>query len=357
MNTHTLTLLAVTLAGCESGITSDAQPIVSVLVQDGSCFALMAGDAIDPVLGVSGTCPYRADTRLLADIDLVEVVVDYGPDVPFSGTTVAPPPDITLTIDGVESDMPIMVSSEYRVAERGYFIATFRAPPQTSTDVRISARVNAGFQTVVPEVLTTVAPQVEIALLECPEGGTCPVFGATGSVHVHLAVPGTVPQFVTIHSTIGGVPQPAPVPPVKTFVTSGRTVTTTAIPVPVAPDNTPWVISAQLGSGPITSVNAMIHAPLIVSELTCGASCMALDEGDPVGLVIVTDADIRPLEAYVTSRLDGIPLIVGARVPLEPRADGTALGLLGMTVPGPGTWQVDVTVAGYDAPAIVTTVQ
>lgn len=348
-----LTLLG--FAACDSAITSDAQPIVSVLKQDGNCFALMAGDAIDPTLGVSGTCPYRADTRMLAGIDFIEVVIDYGPDVAFSGSTVAPAPTVVLTADGVASQDPISMSEEFRVGDRAYFIATFRAPLRASSDVRITARVNAGFQTLVPEVLTSASPQVELVLLECQQGA-CEVPGATGSVHISLAVPGTVPQFVTIHSTLDGVPQPDPVPPVRTFVVNNRTENTTAIPVPAAPDGTLWTISAQLGDGGTTEVDAIIRKPNITTELTCGLVC-SLDAGDPVGLEIVTPAGIRPLEALVTTRLDGIPRLVDARVPLQNRADGTAHGLIGLIAPGPGAWQIDVTVAGYSAPTIVTNVQ
>ncbi len=351
----TLLPALIVLAGCDSGITSDAQPIVSVLKQDGGCFALMAGDPIDPTLGVSGTCPYRADTRMLAGIDFIEVVVDYGPEVPFAGSTVAPAPSLVLTVDGVASEDPISMSEEFRVGDRAYFIATFRAPLTASNDVRITARVNAGFQTIVPEVLTTLAPQVELILLECQQGA-CEVPGATGSVHISLAVPGTVPQFVTIHSTLDGVPQPDPVPPVRTFVVNNRTENTTAIPVPAAPDGTLWTISAQLGTGGMTEVDAIIRRPNITTELTCGLVCN-LDDGDPVGLEIVTPAGIRPLEALVTTRLDGIPQLVDVRVPLQNRADGTAHGLIGLIAPGPGAWQIDVTVAGYEASTIVTTVQ
>lgn len=355
MKTTHLLLLLLAIAGCDSAITSDAQPIVSVLKQDGSCFALMAGDAIDPTLGVSGTCPYRADTRMLAGIDFIEVVVDYGPEVPFSGSTIAPAPSVVLTVDGVASEDPISMSEEFRVGDRAYYIATFRAPLRASSDVRITARVNAGFQTLVPEVLTSASPQVELVLLECQQGA-CEVPGATGSVHIQLAVPGTVPQFVTIHSTLDGVPQPDPVPPVRTFVVNNRTENTTAIPIPAAPDGTLWTIHAQLGDGGTTEVDAIIRRPNIYTELTCGLVC-SLDDGDPVGLEIVTPAGVRPLEALVTTRLDGIPRLVDARVPLQSRADGTAHGLIGLVAPGPGAWQIDVTVAGYSAPTIVTTVQ
>jgi hypothetical protein len=351
-----LLALHLAVAGCEDGITSDAQPIVSVLKQDGSCFARIAGDPIDSTLGVAGTCPYRGDSRLLATIDQLEVVVDYGVDVPFSGTTTAPRPDILVTVDGVESDVAIAISDEFRVGDRAYFIATFRAPPETSSDIRISASVNAGFQTLVPEVLSSIQPPVALNLLECLPASLCQVFGAVGSAHITLAVPGNVSQFVTIHSYLDGVPQPDPVPPVRTFPANGRTEAITAVPVPAAPDDTSWRITAQLADGPVAEVTAVITAPSLVARLTCGSTC-SLSSGDPVGLEILAPSQIRPLEAFVTTRLDGNPQLVSVRVPLQQRADGTALGLLGLTAPaGSGSWQIDVTVAGYAAPTVVTTV-
>jgi hypothetical protein len=292
---------------------------------------------------------------MLAGIDFVEVVVDYGPDVPFSGSTISPRPNVVVTVDGVTVDEPITVSDEFRVGERAYYIATFRAPARASTDVRISAGVNAGFQTIVPEVFTITKPTVALTLLECPTG-ICDVPGSTGSIHVHLAVAGTVTQHVTIHSALDGIPQPDPVPPIRTFANNNRTENTSAIPIPNAPDGTLWTISAQVDGGPLSEVRAIIRKPNINTELTCGTVC-ALSAGDPVGLEIVTPAGIRPLEALVTTRVDGIPQLVDVRVPLQTRADGTAHGTLGLLAAGPGAWQIDVTVAGYSASTIVTQVQ
>lgn len=350
--------LLVLLVGCEAGITSDAQPRVSVFAEAGECYAPIGGDPIDPTLGVAGTCPFRLPTQLFAGIDRVKVVVDYGPDVPFARSTTAPPPDITVTIDGVVSDEPIEISNEFRIGGRAYFIASFTVPDETSSDVRISAGVNAGFQTLVPDVFSTIAAPVFMSLLECQGAPPCQLFGAVGSAHIRVSTLGTIPQLVTIHSSLDGVPQPDPIPPVRTFPSSvGGTEAITGVPIPAASDDTNWVLSAELGEAVVWEVSAVIRAPEITARLTCGTTC-ALASGDPIGLEILAPSQIRPLEALVTTRLDGNPQLVSVRVPLEQRADGTALGLLGLTSPaGSGSWQIDVTVAGYAAPTIVTTVQ
>jgi hypothetical protein len=351
--------LLVVCAACEGGLTSDSQPLVSVLKQDGACFALMTPETpIATVLDIAATCSYQLEPRLFAGVDFVQVVIDYGPDVTFAGTTTAPRPFVTIIVDGVESDQPISISDELRVGGRAFFIATFFAPLEASRDVRVAAGVNAGFQTIVPVVFETIAPPMVFALLECPLAGTvCELPGAVGNAHVQLAIPGSVPQTVKIQSRLDGILQPDPIPPVITTITVGRTEATAEVPVPTAPDATIWTLTAQIGDSSPSQVSATIRPPMIASALSCGTSC-ALAPDDPVGLEITAPEAIRPLEALVTTRLDGVPQLVAAPVALVPQAAGSSLGLLGLRAPATtGTWQVDVSVAGYSAPSIVTTIQ
>jgi hypothetical protein len=350
--------LIIACVGCTSGLTSDPQPLVSVLKQDGECFALMTKDApIAPSLGVAGTCNFIADTELFAGVDFIEVVIDYGPDVTFAGTTRAPRPELVVTVDGVASDEPIELSDEFRVGGRAYFIATFYAPAQASSDVRITAGVNAGFQTIVPDVFTTQAPPIGLKLLDCPPAIACELRGAVGSAHLFVSVPGTRPQQVAIHSIVDGVAQPDPIPPVQTLPSLSHSEATTAVPVPAAPANTTWTLVAQLGNAQPNEVSAKIIAPTLIIRLSCGTACN-LHTGDQVGLDIVAPAGIRPLQALVDTRIEGVPQVVSAPVTLVQRSDGTAGGALALTAPATsGAWQIEVSVAGYPAPAIVTSVQ
>jgi hypothetical protein len=350
-------LACVATIGCTGGLTSDPQPIVSVLKQDGGCFALMTPDSpIASALGVSGTCEYLAVPTLLSGVDFVEVVVDYGPDVSFAGTTIAPRPAVVVTVDGVASDEPVEVSDEYRVGGRAFFIATFYAPKQASRDVRVTAGVNAGFQTIVPVVFSTAASPVGLRLLDCLTP-PCMLPGATGSAHLFISVPGTRSHLVAIHSVLDGITQPDPVPPVQTLRVLSHSEATTAVPVPAAKPNTTWTLVAQLGDAQQNEVSATIVTPPLDTKLSCGSACN-LSRGDPVGLEITTPAGIRPLEALVDTRIDGVPQLVGTRVTLEQRADGTAVGALALTAPtSAGVWEIEVSVAGYRAPLLMTSVQ
>jgi hypothetical protein len=353
-------LVCLALFGCTGGLTSDPQPIVSVLKQDGECFALMTPQApVATALGVSGTCGYLALPTLLAGVDFVEVVVDYGPDVTFAGTTIAPRPDVVVTVDGVASEEPVEVSDEYRVGGRAYFIATFYAPRQASRDVRVTAGVNAGFQTIVPIVFTTTASPVGLRLLDCITP-PCTLPGATGSAHLYISVPGTRSHLVAIHSILDGISQPDPIPPVQTLRVLSHSEATTAVPVPAAKPDTTWTLVARASAASDAQqneVSATIIAPPLETKLSCGTACN-VSTGDAVGLEIVAPAGIRPLEALVDTRIDGVPQLVATRVPLVLRADGTAVGALGLTAPAsPGAWEIDVSVAGYRAPVLMTSVQ
>jgi hypothetical protein len=75
-------------------------------------------------------------------------------------------------------------------------------------------------------------------------------------------------------------------------------------------------------------------------------------------LTIIAPAQIRPNEARVSTYLDGVPQVIVAPVELVQNANGTSQGLLALRTPNEtGTWEIVVTVAGYGAPAIVTTIQ
>ncbi|MGE5185770.1 MAG: hypothetical protein ACM31C_27095 [Acidobacteriota bacterium] len=351
-----LVLLTIVLCGCE-GLTSPAEPRVSVLERTGdSCFALMTeGSPVDPALGVADLCPYATGHEMLAGLDLIELVVDYGPDVSFAASTTAPPPTVTVTVDGAAVELPVALSEEHRVGDRAYFIATFRAPATPSRDVEITAGVNSGFRTTVPVVFTTIAPQVELDLTDCMPDVACELAGAVGDAHVRLLLPGDVPETIAIHEAIDGIAQPDPVPPVTTQLVGTHTEATAAIPVPAVHDGAMLVLSASFEGGFPSLATATIRAPSLTIQLSCGDSCN-LAAGDAVGIEIDAPAAIQPLQALVDTRLDGAPQLIAAPVTLIPNASGRAVGTIAVTAPSAGTWQIDATVAGYPTPAFVTTV-
>jgi hypothetical protein len=125
--------------------------------------------------------------------------------------------------------------------------------------------------------------------------------------------------------------------------------------VPAAHDGAELALSAALDGAVPTTITATIHAPAVTVQLSCGDTCN-LAAGDPVGIEVTAPALIRPAQAFVDTRLDGVPQLVAAPLALTPGTTGFATGTLAVHAPAqPGTWQIDVTVAGYAAPALVTT--
>lgn len=353
---HLLFLIA--LSACE-GLTSTPKPAVSVLRQNAAgCFALVTPETpVAPELGVPDLCPDPELPKLYGGDDRVEVVIDYGPDVDFAGAADAPTPSVTITVDGARADVPVEISKEHRVGGRVYFIATFLTPDQRSSDMQITAGVDAQFQTTVSTVFQILIPPVALSLLECPVGNQCLITGAVGSAHIKVSVVGQEPQTVLVHTLLDGVPQPDTLPPVITDISQGHTEHTTATLVPAAHPGAQWMITAQLGAEPPTSVTATIIAPVLNAALSCGDPC-TVAHGSTIGLTVTAPGPIRPLEAVLDTTLDGVPQVVGQSLALVTGADNLATGAVAIPVPNtPGTWQIEVSVAGYSAMLPVATVQ
>lgn len=329
------------LCACE-GLTTAPTPALSALKKmPEGCFALMTPEQpVADALHLYGTCGYQADATLAAGVDTVVVVIDYGADVEFDATASVPPPAIAVSLDGVVTDVPVEVSDVQRAGARAYFLATLKAPLALASDVRISAEVNPGFRATLAQPFALVAPPVDLSLAECGPAVGCELAAAVGDAHLVIDVPGGDGEPVTVRTALDGIVQPDVV-----AATAGETV---ALPVPAAEDGAVWTISAQLPVGPAPSVAATLRAPVIGSALSCAPGCV-LAPGDEVGLAITAPPGIHATQALVTTRLDGVPQLVGEPVALDP-------GLVALGVPGHGTWTIDVSVAGYRAPAIVQTI-
>jgi hypothetical protein len=336
--------LLVLLSACE-GLTTPPQPAVSVLKRaPEGCFALATPDApVADALHLYGLCSYQADATLMAGVDEVVVVVDYGPDVEFDATTDVPAPVVTVTIDGAAVNVPVMIGEVQRVGSRAYFEATLRAPTQISSDVRFTAGVNAGFTATVNQPFETLAPPIGLSIAQCPSATSCSLEADVGNLDLVVSIPGDLPQQVLVRSAFNGIEQPDPI---DATILPPRT--TVAIPVPALAPGTTWTLTAQLAGGTAPSVSAVLTQPGIEAELSCEPNC-SLARGDSVGLQITAPPGIHATQALVSTSLNGVPQLVAEPVALVP-------GMIALTVPGPGTWTIDVSVAGYAAPAIVQTI-
>ena len=342
--------LVLLLAACEA--PAPATPIVSVLKRTETCFALLTPDiAPDPVLGIPAVCVDPGEPTLAANVDLVELVIDYGPDVDFARSTTVPPPSVVVTADGKPVEVAVDVSAEQRAGTRAFFVATLRAPDVASNDVRFTAGVEQGFATTVPVVFTVLPPAIALDLAECIAGMACDLIAAVGVVHATVTIPGDVSLPVAIHQAIDGAVAPDPVPALTTMVSTNQNRAAVSIPLP--PVGASWRLVAQVGRGASAPIDIALHAPAITSALSCGTSC-TIAPGTEVGLAITAPPGIEATTARVTTRLDGVPQLVDQLVALE--VDGTGLATL-IAPSRAGTWQIDATVAGFAAPALTARVQ
>ena len=350
--TKLIALLVVMVAACEA--PAPVTPILSVLKRTDTCFALMTPDnPVPSELAVPNICDGDTFPTIYAGVDLVEIVIDYGPEVDFAATTVAPAPTVEVVVDGVANPVRIDVSPEQRLGSRAFFLATFRAPTVSSTDVRIAAGAGEGFHTESPTIFATVPPPISFALAECQPGLACTLVAVVGGVHATVSVPGDVAVPIVIHQTIDQLLQPDTIA-VTATPSGGSAAASVAIEVPTG---TAWSLAAQVGDGRSAPVSIALVPPTIEAHLSCGTACTVI-RGGQVGLAITAPGAIHPARALVTTKLGGVPQLIAAPIDLEV-AGGVASGLVTLTAPtnAVGTWEIAVTVAGFAAPTIEATVQ
>jgi hypothetical protein len=342
-------------------ILSTVQPIqvISVLTRTSAgCSAVVSGSAPAAALGLASPCPMPLPVpRLNAGTDQVQVVVDYGPiDVP--GATKVPAPALAVLVDGKDIASPVTVSTTLRAGGHVFFIATFTAPPMLSSNVRIAVTATPGATMILPDIFTLAAAPLSITVLECAQLG-CERAGAVGTVHARIAIPGEVPQSIVVHNLIDGLPISDSNVPITTELGVGETVTTVEVAVPAAPDGAAWNIVAQLGPIRKAANQITIRRPVIVATLSCGASC-TVAAGARLGLEVTAPKDIRSRQAIISTALGGVPILAGSTLDLTAIdiGAGTASASQTLTAPAtPGTWSIDVSVAGYRATTLSVTVQ
>lgn len=113
---------------------------------------------------------------LVAGVDRVRVIVDYGPNIDFSPSATIPTPTIGVLVDGQPASVNVQLSSPQRgTDERVYFIAEFAAPSALTRNLTISASVDSSFQWQVPVVFETrsVAPALSVLRRTSDASGTC----------------------------------------------------------------------------------------------------------------------------------------------------------------------------------------
>ncbi|XXX80711.1 hypothetical protein WMF30_18300 [Sorangium sp. So ce134] len=219
----------------------------------------------------------------------------------------------------------------------------------------------AGFSYPARQV-TLLARTPTIDIDQCPAGRCQTLTAGIDLAVVHVTVPATNAESVTLTSSIDDVLQQGSDRVDATILErrpGGSVATGTAfLKAPSARDGATWKIFAQLGEGRVQAPPIALKAPSIGAELTCDPMCVPT-AGSTVG-VKITAPEGSPGQASVSTTVNGAPDVANAIVNLTTvdASSKTISGILRLTVPdvADASWKIDAQVGRYVAPSIVRTI-
>jgi hypothetical protein len=337
-----------------------AVTVVALVQTADGCFARIAGQpAPDPALALPNLCSAEVTVPAVnVGVDPLQLVIDYGAlDLPPAAAP--PPPSATLLANGTQ--IGATLSSFVAVQQPGptghsYFTAGFHAPQVIADRVVVAVRAATEATALHRIELPLHAPAATLSVTECPDAGACVVHGATGVVHVRVAIPGDVAQPVALAAGFGDGTPSDPIPPATTSGALGDNHATIPVSVPAARDGTEWRIAGTVGGAQLPMRALVVRRPAITAVLSCPAPC-TLPRQTQVGLTVTAPLDIHQPSTTVTATLDGVPILAPGNFDLT-RIDNdahTVSTVIPLTAPNAaGTWELDVAVDGYHQTILVT---
>jgi hypothetical protein len=391
----------VVAAGCRGDETTSSGPSVALQKQTArGCYATLTPAPPAKELGLTDLCPATDKAPppvLVAGIDQVRAVIDYA-GVEFPGSASAPAPTVTVTIDGKASTTLASVQAERRTDGRTYFLATFVVPNVVSNNIRIDVTVNAGYDTPVATVLSTVQPVATAAtsVLTREPNATCVtrLYGPAPDSELKLdptcatPVP-EVPKVAaavqrvqvvidegaidfpaasqipvpTINVLVDGVDSSTPVTMSSPFRVSGHIYfLATFHPPALLSDDMRLVITATPGAGVLVDKPFQIIAPAIavgLVECPTGSGCEQAGAVGNVHTSVTIIGDVPQMVAF-HNLIDGVPVADSVSPAMTAAASGTTT----VTVPVPvpvaaegSSWVIDVQIGATHAQAPHVTIR
>jgi hypothetical protein len=372
----------VVIAACADDPVSG--PAVSVMklaispaAANQACYAVMTTSGPSQGLGITDLCPDAAAADLIAGIDQLRLIIDYG-DVGFAGSQGAPVPTVLVTADGKPLDGGVSVLPESRVFGHTYFVATLTAPSVITSNLQFTVTVNPGYQTIVPTIWSVRQPVNAISVLtRSPLGCAVLVTGerpdaalglpdpCTGGAALGVLDAGTdVATVVVDDGPVDLLGKPAKIaPPAVSVVIDGRD---SALPVIVSGVNragghvfflatftTPLTLSSDVR----IAVAAVPGAALVTDRLVIRPTAISLaiaecpdspcEQQAAVGAVHLTVSIPGEVPQSITVRnvIDGIVTDDNAQTVTTVIGSGTTTRTIAMPVPAAAegaTWQLEV---------------
>lgn len=205
-----------------------------------ACFADHIG-VTDPELGL-GIEPCAAiATPILAGVDTLRIVIDYGTGLRISDATVLPDPAIAVTFDGQPSTATPRLGHMQRAEGHAFFLATYDVPLAIASEARITAEAVADYRDEV-QPFAVILPTPTIRIQNCAVG--CVLTGGATTATVEVTVPSRTAQPVTLRTSLDDVAS-GTTRDITTEVTGEATTTkVTTIDVPLVDKPSRWKVTA-----------------------------------------------------------------------------------------------------------------
>lgn len=200
--------------------------------------------------------------------------------------------------------------------------------------------------------VTLAAPSVSVALDACVQT-PCTLVAGVGTTNVRVAVPGTLPQTVTLVSKVDGAVISSSSLTLSAQV-AGSMVAVTSLDVPSRVGT--WTVSASDGDGS-DARSVSLSPPTVTAALACGSTCKPSAGGTTV-VVVTAPLGLRDRTATASAAaVDGTPVLPTSPVNMT-EIDNVAQTISGrISLPLPsapgGHVLVTASVGGFVAPALV----
>ena len=249
----------------------DHQLVVSVQRWDEArqCFATISQAVPDPELGLRGSCEGDgALSAVIAGVDRLRIVIDYGTSVRISAATKLPAPTLALLFDGAPSMVAPRFGEMQRAGKHLFFLATYDVPLIDANELVIAAEAVPDFRDETPESFAVAQPSARVEIEGCAAGG-CGFVGGVQAARVVVTIPSREPQPVTLRSHLadGSRETTRTLTTARIGETLTRVVTTVDTPLVGAPAT--WVLEAHWRTQTTTTTVALARPTLALEVLQC----------------------------------------------------------------------------------------
>lgn len=196
---------------------------------------------------------------ILAGVDTLRIVVDYGTGLRISDATVLPDPKVSITFDGQAPTATPHLGHMQREQGHLFFLATYDVPLAIADEVRISAEAVADYRAEA-DVFAVIYPTPVIRIQNC--GAACTLTGGADTATVEVSVPSRTAQPITIRTSLDDVAYGSVRDITTDVVGEVSTAKVTTIEAPLVDKASRWKVEATW-----LTQHASIEVALSVPEI------------------------------------------------------------------------------------------